>query len=303
MLTQINNSYFYYMENGGIINDYYQSIVEIIKKILTNTTNISVNIILGDPPHNIFNNKNKTIIINLNWEHTLVKINGRDTNNAPVGNIICNDDNTNYLVRIDRYNKLNNADIIIDYSIPNIVNVLKSNLFHEFSKKHIYISSSIHELYFLKENRDITTLTTFINIHEERRYKLLENIKNLNIPHLNVNNCFEKLQLQNLYKNTKILINIHQTHHHHTFEELRVLPAIECGVIVICENSPLSHLIPYHNYIIWSSYDDILNKVNEVINNYDYYHNLIFTQKSNILSELNHTNYETLNHAILNKTH
>jgi hypothetical protein len=144
---------------------------------------------------------------------------------------------------------------------------------------------------------------TFINIHEERRYKLLENIKNLNIPHLNVNNCFEKLQLQNLYKNTKILINIHQTHHHHTFEELRVLPAIECGVIVICENSPLSHLIPYHNYIIWSSYDDILNKVNEVINNYDYYHNLIFTQKSNILSELNHTNYETLNHAILNKTH
>jgi hypothetical protein len=126
------------MENGGIINDYYQSIVEIIKKILTNTTNISVNIILGDPPHNIFNNKNKTIIINLNWEHTLVKINGRDTNNAPVGNIICNDDNTNYLVRIDRYNKLNNADIIIDYSIPNIVNVLKSNLFNEFSNIYKY---------------------------------------------------------------------------------------------------------------------------------------------------------------------
>lgn len=301
MLTQINNSYFYYKENCGIINDYYQLIVEIIKKILTNATNISVNITLGNHPCNIFNNKNKTIIINLNWEHTLVKINGRDANDAPPGNIICDDDNTNYLVRIDRYDELNNADIIIDYSIPNIVNVLKSNLFHEISKKHIYISSSIHELYFLKQNRDITTLTTFINIHEERRYKLLENIETLNIPHVNINNCFEKLQLQNLYQHTKILINIHQTPHHHTFEELRVLPAIECGVIVICENSPLSHLIPYHNYIIWSSYDDILNKVNEVINNYDYYHNLIFTQKSNILTELNNRNYETLNNAILKR--
>ena len=99
---------------------------------------------------------------------------------------------------------------------------------------------------------------------------------------LNVNNCFIKNDLQNLYKNTKILINIHQTEHHHTFEELRVLPALQCGVIVISENSPLSELVPYNDYIIWTSYDKILEKTIEIINNYDYFHDLIWKIKTSI---------------------
>ena len=79
---------------------------------------------------------------------------------------------------------------------------------------------------------------------------LLNQIKQKGITYINVNNCFEKDKLQTLYKNTKILINIHQTDHHHTFEELRVLPALQCGVLVICEHSPLSNLIPGNDYII-----------------------------------------------------
>ena len=301
MIFNIHNSFLYYKDNYNIINDYYQNSVNIIKNILINNKDISINIIFGNENHK-FNNNNKMIRINLNYEHTLVKQGGRDTNNAPLGKVM--DNNVNYLVRIDRYNELNNADIIIDYSMPNIYNVKTSKLFDTFSQKHIYIYSSIYESYFITENRNLVTLTTFININEPRRLSLLNQIKQKSITHINVNNCFEKDKLQSLYKNTKILINIHQTDHHHTFEELRVLPALQCGVLVICENSPLSNLIPYNDYIIWTSYNTILDKVNEVINNYDYYFNLIFKNEKNKeknkinLDELNTINYNILNNEI-----
>jgi hypothetical protein len=300
MLFRINNSYLYYDNDCGIINDYYQMIVELIKHFLYNNPEISINIILSNNFNNgNFNNSNKTLVININYEHTIVKKGGRDVpNGTPTGKLI-DDDNNNYFVRIDRYHTLKNSDIIIDYSIPNIQHVNSCDLFKSFSAKHIYISSSIHDSYFIKENRNITTLTTFINTNEPRRALLLENIKKQHINHINVNNCFEKTALQDLYKNTKILINIHQTDHHHTFEELRVLPALQCGVIVICENSPLSEFIPYNDYIIWTSYDKILEKTIEVIHNYDYYHNLIFNnEKKNKLSDFNITNYNTLNDII-----
>ena len=297
MIFNINNSFLYYEDNYGIINDYYQMIVEIVKKILCNNSNLNINITLCNTYN--FNNNNKTITININYEHTLVKINGRSVpQNTPIGNID-DDDNNKYLVRICKYDELNNSDIIIDYSIPNMYNIKTCELFNCFSKKHIYISSSIYDLYFIKENRNVTSLTTFINTDEPRRKQLLNEINDKQLHHTNVNNCFEKNKLQELYKNTQILLNIHQTPHHHTFEELRVLPALECGVIVICENSPLNQLIPYSDYIIWTSYEKILEKMIEVINNYDYYYDLIFTkEKKHKLCDFNNINYITLYNKI-----
>ena len=92
------------------------------------------------------------------------------------------------------------------------------------------------------------------------RKKLLENISKSNLSHSNTNNCFDKIKLQELYQNTKILINIHQTPYHDTFEELRCLPALQNGVIVVSEKSPLSHLVSYNELIIWTDYDNIINK-------------------------------------------
>ena len=75
---------------------------------------------------------------------------------------------------------------------------------------------------------------------------------------------------------------------------------MQSGVIVICENSPLSNLIPYHDYIIWSTYENILDKVVEVINNYDFFYNEIFVkEKKKKLDEFNMINYHTLHEKIL----
>jgi hypothetical protein len=92
---------------------------------------------------------------------------------------------------------------------------------------------------------------------------------------------------------------MHQNDDYNTFEELRILPALQNGVIVICENSPLSEMIPYNDYIIWSKYENILDKVNEVINKYDYYHDFIFyKEKKHKLDDFNNINYDNLNKII-----
>ena len=86
-----------------------------------------------------------------------------------------------------------------------------------------------------------------------------------------------------MYSSTKIILNIHQTDHHHTFEELRVLPALLSGVIVICEESPLKEHIPYKDYVVWCNYDEIINVTKDVLSNYEKYYELLFSSKLNEL--------------------
>lgn len=302
MLFNVNNSYFYYDENNySCTSDYFNLIVDLIKEFLIKNHLININISLCNNNYHFYNN-NKCIKININYEHTIVKKNGRGTTIETPKGILLDENNENYLVRIDNYHELNISDIIIDYSKPNIFNIENCNLYSNFSKKNIYIFPSIYNTFFLKDNRNIPLLTTFININESRRELLINKLLNNHIPHINVNNCFEKNNLQNFYKNTKILVNIHQTEHHNTFEELRVLPALQCGVLCICEISPLKELIPYHDYIIWESYDNLLDKIKEVIDNYDYFFDLIFYKEKNLkLSDFNNLNYYTLKNKIISQ--
>lgn len=209
--------------------------------------------------------------------------------------------NKNYLVRIYRFQHLNSSDIIIDYSNPNIVNVKQCGMFSNFSNKHIYVAPTLYEnLYINTDNRNIQSLTTFIDINEPKRKKLLENISKSNLSHSNINNCFDKTKLEEIFQNTKVLINIHQTPHHDTFEELRCLPALQNGIIVVSENSPLNHLIPYNNLIIWTDYENIINKTKEVLENYKAYHKKIFRKENlDILNSMHNENKRCLEDKIM----
>lgn len=307
MLLTILNSYLYTEIDIFYVNSYIQYIIEIIKTIII-SNDLKVNIILGNVNYS-FNNNNKVIKININWEHTLVKRGGRDiANNCHEGKVFTNDisdKGVKYLVRIDKYDDLNCANIIIDYSIPNIYNIYSSQLYNNFYKKMVYISPvlfeyNINHYEFNKfKNRQIDVLTTFINLNEKRRKMLLDNIKTANLNHTNINNCFKTDDLEKLCLNTKILINIHQTDHHHTFEELRCLPALFAGVIVISEESPLNEMIPYNNLIIWTPFDKIIETVIKVTNNYEEYHNRIFKHKQ-LLNRLHDRNINKLSNFLLN---
>ena len=283
-LESIKNSCILYEKNYTFyIKDYYNYVVKLVRKILTNN-DYGINVLFNY--HNNIPNNNKNIVIGINYEHTLVKIGGRSAENSLPGNISNMDSDEKYLVRIDGYHNLINKNIIIDYSIPNLININKSLRYEDYYNKCIHISALLYKPYFNIENRNIKLLTTFINTNEPRRFRLLENIKNKNMEHININNCFEKKQLKVLYRNTKIIINIHQTVHHHTFEELRVLPALLNGVIIISEKSAFTEYIPYNEYIIWCEYDEIEKKVEEVNNNYKFYYDKIFVN-SNLKKILN----------------
>ncbi len=288
MLTKINNSNLYIGKEYTKLSEgsYYHYIYDLIKKIL-NSHNININILFSKNTYNFYNTNN-TIIINSNYEHTIRK---------NILRVL----KENFIIKIDDLNVFKKSNIIIDYSIPNIYHVSLNRSYYKITNKHIYIAPSlINDISFSKENRNIYCLTTFINTNQPRRNKLLNNLKNNNINHININNCWGIENLEKLYKNTKILINIHQTDYLFTFEEFRVLPALQCGCIVICEDSPYSDKIPYKDYIIWSSYNNIIEKTKDVINRYDYYHNLIFVnRKDNILHDLNDINYKTLENKIL----
>jgi tetrahydromethanopterin S-methyltransferase subunit A len=307
MIYQSNGSYLYYKDDYGIVDSYCQYMVELLKKMI-NDNNINAHIYFCCEKDDIIA-RNNNIVINVNFEHTLVKPGGRSTSPLCLMGKVMINNQQNYLVRIDEYDKLMNSDIIIDYSNTNIYNVKTCEFFHEFSKKHIYIAPLVFTSFYDNiYNRDISLLTTFINTNEPRRRLLIDKIKDYDISnvHKNINDCFKKDQLYELYKRTKILINIHQTDHHDTLEEVRILPALQCGVIVISEKSPLTHLVPYSEYILWEEYDNIIVTAINVMNNYEFYYDLIFNQHSaclakpdmDVLECLHNKNYDTLYNKI-----
>lgn len=336
---EYKNSYIYLEDfNNSLLKLYYNYIIELLHHLI-DKHDLKYNFIIDNSNH-LFNNfnGNKTIHLGVNFEHTLVKKNGRSVPiNCPIGEVI-SDDNDYYFVRIDNYDNLKKMDYVFDYSIPNIYNISQCNVYNEFSKKCIYISPFIfdpNKIHF-NNTRKNDVITTFININEPRRRRLYdvlnhadlkwinydneninsdaqrmnyENINNSDAQRMNyninnseakqmnynnINNCFEHDELKNLYLNTKIIINIHQTDHHHTFEELRVLPALQCGVIVISEESPLYYMVPYNEMIIWCKYNDIVNMTKNVLANYDFYYNKIFIEKGHILDTLNQKNIENI---------
>jgi hypothetical protein len=288
----VHNSILYH-ETNYKLDDYYKYIIHLLKNFLTNNPSLNINISLENNIVN-FDNNNKTVRININSQHTIVKQGG---GNCHKGNIL-DHENKPFLVSIDNFMNLNNGHIVIDYSNPNIFNVKSCYHLSNFSSKHIYISPSLYNVHNSMDNRYIKMLTTFTDISKPRRVELVKRINERNMEHFNVDN-FNKNDLQNLYKNTQILLNVHQTENQHTFEEIRVLPALQCGVIVISETCPLSNLVPYSDYIIWCPYDNILDMALNVTKNYEHYYESIFlNKKNNTLDSFNETNYNTLSNKI-----
>ena len=84
IIEEIKNSFILYNENHDIhIREYYLYCVGLIKKRL-NDYDDNINIIFGNY-QTTFPNKNKTIHIDIQCEHTLVKEGGRSINNIIFG--------------------------------------------------------------------------------------------------------------------------------------------------------------------------------------------------------------------------
>jgi len=274
------------------IREYYNYCVTLLLKKLSELKG-PINVIFGRIPHT-FNNTNPTIKIDIQCEHTVVKDGGRGVNEIVLGNTLTENGEC-YLVRVSDFNYFNNLDVVIEYSIPNITHIRNSGHFNDYTSKLTYISSLIYDVEFISTNRK-NTITLFTNNVSDRRNLFTNNVLKNSVSCTNVDGCYGGTELREQYDKTKILVNVHQTDHHHTFEELRVLPALSRGVIVISEDVPLKEEIPYGEYIIWSSYDNLLTTIKDVQDNYDIYHKRVFNNNlKNLLLKMRDINNDNLN--------
>ncbi len=210
-------------------------------------------------------------------EHTLVKPGGRGSADAPLSTTRIHNTHDFYLVRIQNQAKLINYDLIMEYSRPNFKHIRDSKLFNDYLQKVCVISPTLYPLntqLISKTHRQINTITLFRDTNQARRRQFLEKLREYKIPFQNINHRFKNLE--EVYLNTKILINIRQTDHHDTLEELRILAALRCGVIVISENAPLKEYCRYSNFILWGNIEDLPMIIQDVQKNYLQYHQNIF---------------------------
>ena len=209
----------------------------------------------------------------LQIEHTLVKPNGRDTQGAPAGKLKILNSDERYLVRIANYSALSKFDLIIDYSRINLHNIRTSNQFKAYLGKSLCISPTLYQPHISIRGRE-GIITLFGNPEESRRKEFLATLKSHQIYSCNINGVF--INVDAIYRKVKIVINIRQTDEHDTMEELRVLPALRCGAIVICESAPFLEKTRYSQFLICGTLTELPNIIIDVEQNYHYYYTRIF---------------------------
>jgi hypothetical protein len=260
-----------------VIRDYYEYVLQLLLNTAGGCTTTRV-IVLGHftqvPEHAV-----KALQIDFQIEHTLVKPGGRGSEGSPVGAIpIPGEPPGRYLVRIQDARRLDLADVILEYSRPNLINVQSSGLFDSLAGRMHYIAPLVYPTDISRSSigRSLDIITLFGNPEEPRRKALLQALKKKNPDSQNIRGHFS--DIRSIYESTKILVNVRQTEHHDTLEELRVLPALLCGAIVVSEDVPLREQVPYHRFVLWAPMEDIPAMVQKVRADYaSYFHDIFQT--------------------------
>ena len=209
-------------------------------------------------------------------EHTLVKPGGGDSEDAPPSRTPLPDREGVYLARLLQRPTLAAADLIIEYSHANLRHLRDSGGFDDLLAKTILISALLHEPCFRRDGRDVPALTLFSDADEGRRGQFLRLARSRGLPVRNLKRCFDSASLQAQYRRTRVLVNLRRSDHHDTIESLRILPALQSGVIVVSEDGPLRDTLPYARFIVWAAYDELIERATEVLRNYDAWHQRIF---------------------------
>jgi hypothetical protein len=269
------------------VEDYYNFVCQKFSQLTSEDVYSIVGLDQFDiqPGHQQYIQSQNTKVVYINTEHNLV-------------DSLCNcyfpffstyfvkNTNRPYFLRIENPNRLISCNIYVEYSRPNIENIKTSNQLSHLIEKIIYIPALVFDYDPGTEARDLHDVITSFYIVEQpgrtRRKKMLDNLTSRFSKYHNLQEVWGYSLRENFLKTSKILVNIHQTDYHHTVEELRILPALLSGMVVVCEDSPLREYIPYNKWIIWVDYDQIPDVVNKILSDWTHYYQMIHGQNSGL---------------------
>jgi hypothetical protein len=164
--------------------------------------------------------------------------------------------------------KINKNIKIIDYSEENIpyinFNKYKNFLLSPyFEKEKIVIDFKNIDLLSIGNNLFRKDIITQIN------NELVLN----NLPEITtIDNCYD-VERDDIYRKTKIYINIHCSKEHNTMELIRIVNLLSKNVIVISYNTVNTPLLYFSkNILIANSIEELKKFILEVYNNYNFYY-------------------------------
>jgi hypothetical protein len=220
-------------------------------------------------------NIDKLTIINSDYDKILYSGDISIFNN--IYNKYYNLKNIFYYINIEQLSKdsyfkmLHNIDSsikIIDYSEENLLYLNK--LYTHY----------LYPPFFKKFNIDISN--KYIDVLSITNNNYRQNI----FKNIILDKKYEKISIDNIYgsdrdeifNNTKIYINIHSSEDHKTMELIRLNNLIMRKVIILSQDSININLLFFKDYIIkYNSIEDLNIKVNNILNNYSYYYNMIYS--------------------------
>jgi hypothetical protein len=156
-----------------------------------------------------------------------------------------------------------------DYSYVN-VELLKN---YDIKSNLIKYKINKNEIYNLKKKIDIVCIDFKNSSSIPRKY--MYNLLTLNFNNV-VNIKDWGFKRDELLFSSKILVNIHFDKNYTIFEEIRCNRCIFNKIIVISEYSKNWENFYLKNHMIFTDYSNIVEKVKDVLNNYNFYYNLLF---------------------------
>jgi hypothetical protein len=206
----------------------------------------------------------------INIEHTLVLPGGRGSGGSPEA--FTSYDGKTYLVRLPRDEQTaKRASLIVDFSRPNIHHVKNSELSELYEKKAIYIApifgNKSPEL--SPSGRDLSNVYTLMNLAGEadRRNQILFDFEaRTSVRIVNISGLHSHADSR--LGKVGVMLNLHQTDHHQTLEELRILPMLLRGIITISEPSPLLSQVPYARFIRFARPEHMAAEFYRIKHNY-----------------------------------
>jgi hypothetical protein len=160
------------------------------------------------------------------------------------------------------------VDWVITHTNTNIQIIKnKKPVKQNIVNKSLYIPPIIYQNLIVDDSQRISDVCT-IHHQTPKRTQILQNIN-----HTPIINTYDKQQILNEYNKFKILVNVHQDDIHGSLEEIRILPALTSGILVVSEDSLYKEFVLYSKHIIWSQPSQLQETINDVITNYQNYKN------------------------------